>query len=92
MAAHFTVSSDSESDPSEEVEEGEYSQSSTEQEQQLRQRQTLTLPDFRMAGKKSDTMIWQRSSVDRQQPKEKQAQHYTTQPLLMSVSIAENLN
>lgn len=59
MAAKFTLSSDSESDPSEEVEEGENSQSSTEQEQQVHPRHTLTLPELRMAGKKTDKIIQQ---------------------------------
>ncbi|XP_070848910.1 BCL2 associated agonist of cell death b [Chaetodon trifascialis] len=48
MAANFTISSDGESDPSEEVEEGKSNQSSTGEEQQLPQRHTLTLPDLRM--------------------------------------------
>lgn len=59
MAAKFTVSSDSESDNSEEVEEGENSQSSTEQEQQVHPRHSLTLPELRMAGNKADEIIWQ---------------------------------
>ncbi|XP_042368517.1 BCL2 associated agonist of cell death b [Plectropomus leopardus] len=48
MAAHFTIS-DSESEPSEEVEEGENNQPSTAPEQQLPQRHSLTLPELRMA-------------------------------------------
>lgn len=51
MAANFTISSDSDSEPSEEVEEGENSQSSTEQEQQILQRHALTLPELRTAGR-----------------------------------------
>ncbi|TKS92683.1 Bcl2-associated agonist of cell death [Collichthys lucidus] len=51
MAANFTVSSDSESEPSEEVEEGEDNRSSPEMaEQQLPQRHALTLPELRMGG------------------------------------------
>ncbi|XP_054457566.1 BCL2 associated agonist of cell death b [Anoplopoma fimbria] len=51
MAAHFTIS-DSESDPSEELEEGEgqNNQSSSVQEQQLLQRHSLTLPELRLPG------------------------------------------
>ncbi|XP_071333882.1 BCL2 associated agonist of cell death b [Trachinotus anak] len=48
MAANFTIS-DSESEPSEEVDEGEMSQSSTGQEQEVLQRHTLTLPDLRVS-------------------------------------------
>ncbi|XP_022614089.1 bcl2-associated agonist of cell death [Seriola lalandi dorsalis] len=48
MAANFTIS-DSESEPSEEVDEGEMSQSLTGQEQELSQRHTLTLPELRGA-------------------------------------------
>lgn len=59
MAAKFTLSSDSDSDPSEEVEEGENSQSSTEQEQQVLPPHALTLPELRMAGKKTDEILWQ---------------------------------
>lgn len=66
MAANFTISSDSESDPSEEVEEGENSQSSTEQEQQFHPRHTITLPELRMAGKKTDKIVWQWHSVEKQ--------------------------
>ncbi|XP_075943047.1 BCL2 associated agonist of cell death b [Anarhichas minor] len=47
MAAHFTIS-DSESEPSEEVEEGENNQLSSVQEQQLLQRHSLTLPELRL--------------------------------------------
>ncbi|XP_051284912.1 BCL2 associated agonist of cell death b [Dicentrarchus labrax] len=50
MATNFTISSDSESEPSEEVEEGENNQSSTAEEQRAPQRHTLTLPELRMAG------------------------------------------
>ncbi|KAM3590851.1 uncharacterized protein V6R79_017765 [Siganus canaliculatus] len=49
MAANFTISSDSESDPSEEVEERENNQPSNGQEQPLPQRHTLTLPELRTA-------------------------------------------
>ncbi|GAA6228218.1 bcl2-associated agonist of cell death [Lates japonicus] len=49
MAANFTIS-DSESEASEEVEEGEMNQSSTEQEQQILQHNTLTLPELRLSG------------------------------------------
>lgn len=52
MAANFSISSDSESEPSEEVEEGENCQSSMEPEQQVLQRHTLTLPELRVAGRK----------------------------------------
>ncbi|XP_029310730.1 BCL2 associated agonist of cell death b isoform X2 [Cottoperca gobio] len=48
MAAHFSIS-DSESESSEEVEEGENNQSSTVQEKQLHDRHCLTLPKFRLA-------------------------------------------
>uniref|UniRef100_A0A3Q3WTY4 Uncharacterized protein n=1 Tax=Mola mola TaxID=94237 RepID=A0A3Q3WTY4_MOLML len=51
MATNFTISSDSESELSEEIEEGENSQLQTEQEQQVFQRHTLTLPELRMAGR-----------------------------------------
>lgn len=50
MATNFTISSDSESDPSEEVEEAESSQSSSGQEQQPLQRHNLTLPELRAPG------------------------------------------
>lgn len=63
MAAKFTLSSDSDSDPSEEVEEGENSQSSTEREQQVFPRHALTLPELRMAGKKTGKILWQWHSV-----------------------------
>lgn len=46
----FSIS-DSESEPSEEVDEGEMSQSSTEREQDVTPRHTLTLPELRMAGR-----------------------------------------
>ncbi|XP_056298552.1 BCL2 associated agonist of cell death b [Pseudoliparis swirei] len=45
MAAHFTIS-DSESETSEEVEEGENNQFSTVEEGQLLQRHSLTLPQL----------------------------------------------
>ncbi|KAM9836756.1 BCL2 associated agonist of cell death b [Aulostomus maculatus] len=48
MAANFTIS-DSESEPSEEVEEGDSNRSSTEHEQQLTQGHTLNIPELRMA-------------------------------------------
>ncbi|XP_040886671.1 BCL2 associated agonist of cell death b [Toxotes jaculatrix] len=47
MAANFTIS-DSESEPSEEVEEGEMNQSSTGQEQRIPYRHTLTVPELRV--------------------------------------------
>lgn len=57
MAANFTISSDSESEPSEEVEEGENNQSSTDQEQQVLQRHTLTLPELKMTGRKPERNV-----------------------------------
>ncbi|XP_036967855.1 BCL2 associated agonist of cell death b [Acanthopagrus latus] len=51
MAANFSISSDSDSEPSEEVEEGEHSQSPAEEGQQVSQRHALTLPELRMAGR-----------------------------------------
>ncbi|TDG99884.1 hypothetical protein EPR50_G00198690 [Perca flavescens] len=48
MAAHFTIS-DSESETSEEVEEGKNKQPPTVQEQPLSQRHFLTLPELRIA-------------------------------------------
>lgn len=51
MAANFTISSESDSEPSEEVEEGEHSQSPAEEGQQVSQRHALTLPELRMAGR-----------------------------------------
>lgn len=92
MAANFTISSDSESDPSEEVEEGE---SSTEQEQQLRPRHALTLPELRMAGKTTDMIIWRWHSVERQpqhlwmEKKRNKAHHCTVQPLILSREKSE---
>lgn len=56
MAANFTISSDSDSEPSEEVEEGENSQSSTEQEQVL-QRHSLNLPALRAAGRQAYKIV-----------------------------------
>ncbi len=47
MAAKFTIS-DSESEASEEVEEGENNQSSSGPEQQVLQRNRLTAPELRM--------------------------------------------
>ncbi|TNN85220.1 Bcl2-associated agonist of cell death [Liparis tanakae] len=49
MAAHFTIS-DSESETSEEVEEGEINQIAPVGERQLRQRHSLTLPQLRLTG------------------------------------------
>lgn len=54
MAANFSISSDSDSEPSEEVEEGEHSQSPAEEGQQVSQRHALTLPELRMAGRKPE--------------------------------------
>lgn len=51
MAAAMFSISDSESEPSEEVDEGEMSQSSTEREQDVTPRHTLTLPELRVAGR-----------------------------------------
>lgn len=53
MAANFSISSDSESDPSEEVEEGDNLQSRNTQDRQNLgpQRHTLTLPELRMSGR-----------------------------------------
>jgi len=51
MAAHFTIS-DSESETSEEVEEGENNQFSTVEEGQLLQRHSLTLPQLPLTGRK----------------------------------------
>lgn len=48
MEAHFTIS-DSESEPSEEVEEGENNKSSIAEEQKVVHRHTLNLPELRMA-------------------------------------------
>ncbi|XP_068164693.1 BCL2 associated agonist of cell death b isoform X2 [Antennarius striatus] len=52
MATNFSISSDSESDPSEEVEERDSSQSPHPQDHQnpVRQRHMLTLPDLKMSG------------------------------------------
>lgn len=51
MATKFSISSDSESDPSEEVDERESSNSLTEQAQhQVSQHHTLTLPELRLTG------------------------------------------
>lgn len=51
MATNFTISSDSESELSEEVEEEGNSQLLTNQEQEVFQRHTLTLPELRMSGR-----------------------------------------
>lgn len=51
MAARFSISSDSDSEPSE-VEEGERNSSLSEREKQVLQRHTLTLPELRLAGRK----------------------------------------
>lgn len=56
MSSNFTISSDSESEPSEEVEEGNDNQSAAmtpEEEQPVLQRHTLTLPELRMSGRPS---------------------------------------
>ena len=50
MAANFTIS-DSESEPSEEVEEGDNNQSSSGHAQQVTQGYTLTLPELRTGGR-----------------------------------------
>lgn len=50
MSTTFTISSDSESETSEEVEEGEKKQSSMGEEPRSPQRHSLTLPELRMAG------------------------------------------
>lgn len=52
MAANFSISSDSESEPSEDVEEGENNQASTDQEQHVLKRHTLTLPELKITGRK----------------------------------------
>lgn len=57
MAANFSISSDSESEPSEEVEEGENNQSSTDQEQHVLPRHTLTLPELKSTGRKPEGNI-----------------------------------
>lgn len=49
MDAHFTISSDSDSEPSEEVEEGKNNQSANGQEQNVPRRHILTLPELRAA-------------------------------------------
>ncbi|XP_030018465.1 BCL2 associated agonist of cell death b [Sphaeramia orbicularis] len=49
MAAKFTIS-DSESEPSEDLEEEQRRQPPTEQEQQISYSHSLTLPELRMAG------------------------------------------
>uniref|UniRef100_G3Q8B3 BCL2 associated agonist of cell death b n=1 Tax=Gasterosteus aculeatus TaxID=69293 RepID=G3Q8B3_GASAC len=56
MAAHFTIS-DSESEPSDGVEEREDGQLSSGQEQQRLQRHTLTLPELRLSGRKSQRIV-----------------------------------
>lgn len=57
MAAKFTIS-DSESEPSEEVEEGEDNRSSSGQEEQhVLQRHTLTLPELRMGGRTPQRIV-----------------------------------
>lgn len=53
MAARFSISSDSDSEPSEEVDEGERNSSLSEQERQVLQRHTLTLPELRLTGRKA---------------------------------------
>lgn len=52
MAAKFSLSSDSDSEPSEEVEEGERGSLPIEQKRQALPRHTLTLPELRIPGKK----------------------------------------
>lgn len=52
MAARFSLSSDSDSEPSEEVEEGESGSFVTEEERQALSRHTLTLPELRLTGRK----------------------------------------
>lgn len=52
MAAKFSLSSDSDSEPSEEVEEGERGTFPMEQEGQALSRHALTLPELRIPGKK----------------------------------------
>lgn len=56
MEAHFTIS-DSESEPSEEVEEGENNKSSIAEEQKVVHRHTLNLPELRMAGRKFQRIV-----------------------------------
>lgn len=56
MAAKFTIS-DSDSEPSEEVEKGEDDQSSTGERQQVLQRHTLTLPELRISGRKPQRVV-----------------------------------
>lgn len=56
MSAHFTIS-DSESEASEEVEEGDNNQSLAVQEPQLPQRHSLTLPELRLAGRKAQRIV-----------------------------------
>ena len=55
MAAHFNIS-DSESDSSEGVEEGEHFQPSPVQGQQL-PRHSLTFPELRLTGKKTKGIV-----------------------------------
>lgn len=57
MAANFSISSDSESEPSEEVEEGENNQSSTDQGQHVLPRHALTLPELKITGRKPEGNI-----------------------------------
>lgn len=52
MAARFSLSSESDSEPSEELEEGERGSFPMEQDRQAPPRHTLTLPELRIAGKK----------------------------------------
>lgn len=59
MAANFTIS-DSESEPSEEVEEGENNQPSAGGEEQIRQRHNLTLPELRPAGRQTKRIMGSR--------------------------------
>ncbi len=51
MAANFTISSDSDSEPSEEVEEGDNNQTVNGRQQQVPQRHSLAIPELRVPGK-----------------------------------------
>lgn len=57
MAARFSLSSDSDSEPSEEVEEGESGSFATEKERQALSRHTLTLPELRLTGRKQISQL-----------------------------------
>lgn len=56
MAARFSLSSDSDSEPSEEV-EGESGSFATEKERQALSRHTLTLPELRLTGRKQNFQL-----------------------------------